>query len=125
MNTETKGLIEIYIDWLRERSSERELEGGWKELSLPLMDRHNDFLQVYARQESNGIRITDDGATIRDLKQVGCDLKSRTRRRMLAEKILKGFGLSPEILDSGVIVSTAVNGDFPWKLHGVLQSMLA
>jgi len=125
MNTETNGLVERYVQWLREKSSERELDGGWKALTLPFLDHHNDHLEVYVRQESDGLRITDDGRIARDLKQIGCDLKVRTKRRAIAEKILKGLGFTPDLLDKGELTKTAVNGDFPQELHSILSSMLA
>jgi hypothetical protein len=125
MATETKGLIQRYTNWLMERSSEREIDGGWKVLTLPFLDSHNDHLQVFVREERDGLHITDEGQTISGLKQVGCDLKAPTKRRMLAEKILKGMGLSPDLLDKGSLETTAVNGEFPRKLHNLLLSMLA
>ena len=125
MNAETDSLVEAYIRWLRENSTERDLEGGWKELTFPFLDRHNDFLQVFAQSESTGLRITDEGRTIRDVRRAGCDIAGPTRRRAIAETILRGLGLDPALIDGEEIAATAINGDFPWKLHGVLQSMLA
>lgn len=125
MSTDTRGLIERYVEWLKQRSTEKELEGGWKALTLPYLDRHNDHLQIFVGEAHGGLRITDEGRTLQDLKQVGCDLRGRSRRRALAEKILKSSGLGPELIDDGEIATTAVNGDFPRKLHGALMSMLA
>jgi hypothetical protein len=125
MNTEENRLIELYADWLKERSTEREIEGGWTELTLPFLDRHNDHLRVFVRQGHDGLRITDEGRTIRDLGRAGCDLKAPAKRRLLAEKILKGLGLSSDLIDAGEIATIAVNGDFPRKLNSVLLSMLA
>lgn len=125
MNSESMRLIERYIEWLKEKSTERDVGAGWTTLTFPFLDRHNDHLQVHVRQESQGLRITDEGRTIRDLKRIGCDLKARTKRRSLAEKILRGLGLTPNLLDSGTITTIAVNGDFPHKLHSTLMSMLA
>ncbi len=125
MNTETKGLVETYLAWLRERSSEREIEGGWHELTLPFLDRHNDHLLVYVRRGHDGLLITDEGRTIGDLKRVGCDLKASPKRRAIAEGILRGLGLDPDLLDQGEIKTAAVDGEFPGRLHRMLMSMLA
>lgn len=125
MAIDTINLIEAYLGWLRENATERDLDGGWKEITFPYLDRHNDFLQIFARQGRDGLLLTDDGRIIQDLKHAGCDLKAKTKRRGIAEKILRGLGLDPELLDDGKISTTAVNGDLPWKLHGLLMSMLA
>lgn len=125
MTSETKSLVDRYIDWLREKSSEEDLAGDWKLLTIPFLDRHNDALQVFVGPGHEGLRITDEGRIIRDLRQAGCDLKPASRRREIAEEILRGLGLDPGILDDGAIKTTAVNGEFPGKLHHTLLSMLA
>ena len=125
MAIDTTNLVATYLDWLRDNASERDLDGGWKEITFPYLDRHNDFLQFFARQGHAGLLLTDDGNTMRDLKDSGCDLKAKTKRRGVAEKILRGVGLDPALIDDGKISTTAVNGDLPWKIHGLLMSMLA
>lgn len=125
MASESKSLVDRYIDWLREKTSEEDLEGDWKLLTVPFLDRHNDSLQVFVGPGRDGLRITDEGRTIRDLRQAGCDLKPASRRREIAEEILRGLGLEPDILKDGIIKTTAVNGEFASKLHRTLLSMLA
>lgn len=125
MAIDTKNLVDAYLGWLRDNATERDLDGGWKEITFPYLDRHNDFLRIFARLDRDGLLLTDDGKTIQDLKHSGCDLKAKTKRRGAAEKILRGMGLEPALLDDGKISTTAVNGDLPWKIHGLLMSMLA
>lgn len=125
MSANTKGLVEKYLDWVKGHSSEREVGAGWSALSFPFVDRHNDFLQVFVREDRDGYLITDEGRTIRDLKRIGCDLKSKTKRRSLAASILRGLGLDPALLNSEEIATKAVNGEFPHKLNNILMSMMA
>lgn len=125
MNVETGGLIGRYAAWLLRGSTERDLDSGWKELSFPFLDRHNDYLQVFVREDQDSLHITDDGRTIRDLRQAGYDLMAVTRRRRIAERILRGHGLDPGLLDKGELAVNAVNGEFPDKLQSLLLSMLA
>jgi hypothetical protein len=126
MNDKKGGLIDRYTAWLKQFSTEEEIEGGWTVLSLPFLDRHNDHLQVFVRSpRSGGLDITDDGQIIRDLDRTGCNLQARTKRRTIAEKILRNHGLQTDLLDSGELKVTSMNGDFPQKLHGLLLAMLA
>jgi hypothetical protein len=70
MTSETKSLVDRYIDWLREKSSEEDLEGDWKLLTIPFLDRHNDALQVFVGPGHEGLRITDEGRIIRRLARI-------------------------------------------------------
>jgi hypothetical protein len=47
---------------------------GWLEITTPFVDRHNDYLQIYATQEHDRYLLTDDGYMIEDLEQSGCNL---------------------------------------------------
>ena len=125
MNIKTDSLLGRYLQWLSTHSTERELEGGWTELTVPFLDRHNDHLRVYARQESNGLRITDDGETLRDLGNSGFEITGSTKRETIAKQILKNFGIDHAAPKLDELHATAVNGDFGWKLHHLFLSMMA
>lgn len=121
-------LIDRWVNWLKWQSKSRQVDDGWTELSIPLLDRHNDFLQVYVRQDpaTRLYQITDDGATIRDIERVGVDLKflgGDARRAAL--EIVHGFGLDSAIVDSGVICADTTDDRFPQVLNIVLLAMLA
>lgn len=124
MNTQVKGFLDRYIDWLRSACSESDQGDGWFALSFPFLDRHNDYLEVYARESGDGFLITDDGRTIRDLKHSGIDLTTAGKRRAIAESILSGFGLDPGLIANGKIKAVAEEEEFPAKLQGVLAAML-
>ncbi|WP_435005142.1 DUF1828 domain-containing protein [Tundrisphaera lichenicola] len=126
MKIDVKDLLKTYLEWLGTQASQEQLDGGWSSITLPYLDRHNDYLQVFIREEFEGVRITDDGRIIRDLANIGCDLKAvGTKRRRLASTILRGMGLDIDAIDTGEITTNAVNGDFAGKLHSVLMSMMA
>lgn len=64
MNANIKELIDNYWDWLKDSTTLKEIN-GWSEITTPYLDRHNDFLQIYASEEENGGYIlTDDSWTI-------------------------------------------------------------
>ena len=123
MSTGVTELLDRYYDWLRSHSSENEFDSGWRELTVPFLDRHNDFLSVYVRENHDGsYRLTDDGEIIRDLGQSDCRLDT-PKRRLLLEAILRGHGLDDGLRDD--LVAQADEANFPERLHSLLQAMLA
>ena len=95
MKTQTESLLGPYLEWFRANAQEREVGADWVELTVPLLDRHNDFLQVLARRQGDRILLTDDGETLRDLRCNGCDINTQARRRQ-AEKVLIPLGIDDE-----------------------------
>jgi hypothetical protein len=49
MITEMQGLIDKYLAWLKDKTSLRQID-DWVEITTPYLDRHNDYLQIYAKQ---------------------------------------------------------------------------
>lgn len=113
-------MLDRYAEWLKERTTVREVE-GWAEITTPYLDRHNDCLQIYARRENGGFLLTDDGYTLDDLKQSGCDLET-PRRRDLLRMTLNGFGVQ---MEGGALQVRANEHNFAPKKHNLLQAMLA
>ena len=68
---EVQSLLDQYWTWLRDRTSLREV-GDWIEITTPYLDRHNDYLQIYAKRVNGGFILTDDGYILEDLEQSGC-----------------------------------------------------
>lgn len=120
MKTETTQLVDRYLEWLRGRIHLEEV-GDWVEITTPFLDRHNDFIQIYVHEQNGGYVLTDDGYTISDLEQSGCELKTPKRRRLLASTV-KGFGLEVE---GKALTAKATRRDFPRKKHLLLQGILA
>ena len=121
MVLEIEKLLSDYRLWLRDKTTLRELNGSWVEITTPYLDRHNDALQIYARAESGGYLLTDDSYTVHDLEASGCNLHTEKRQDLL-KMTLNGFGvkLHHEALE---IPATADN--FPLRKHSLIQAMLA
>lgn len=51
--------------WLAENTKE-ECVHYTKEITLPFVDRRNDYIQIYIKYDGSNYRITDDGYTIGD-----------------------------------------------------------
>ena len=120
MIDEIKKLMDEYIVWLRDKTKLRQLN-DWVEITTPYLDRHNDYMQIYAQRENGGFILTDDGYTIDDLKLSGCELESRKRKDLLA-LTLNGFGVK---LDNEKLMVRASSENFALRKHNLMQAMLA
>ncbi|MBF0293455.1 MAG: DUF1828 domain-containing protein, partial [Nitrospinae bacterium] len=87
-------LIDNYVAWLKDKTYLREIH-DWVEITTPYLDRHNDYIQIYAKRANGGYLLTDDGYTINDLEQSGCKLQSPKRQDLL-KLTLNGFGIRLE-----------------------------
>jgi hypothetical protein len=113
-------LLDDYRAWLKDKTTLREVK-DWVEITTPYLDRHNDYIQIYARKDNGAYVLTDDGYTIRDLEHSGCKLES-TKRRDLLGMTLNGFGISQK---GDELTVRATSGDFAQRKHNLLQSILA
>ncbi len=118
---EIETLLRDYQRWLKDRTTLRDVNGEYVEITTPYLDRHNDALQIYARRENGGFVLTDDSYIIHDLEASGCGLDTEKRRDLL-KITLNGFGvaLNREALE---VHATAEN--FPVRKHSLIQAMLA
>ena len=120
MIEEIERLIGQYVAWLKDRTSLRQLN-DWVEITTPYLDRHNDYLQIYARRENGGLLLSDDGYVLDDLTSSGCTLESAKRKKLL-EATLNGFG----VRQNGSALEVHATADsFPRRKHDLIQAMLA
>jgi hypothetical protein len=120
MNKPIGQLIDEYARWLRDGITVAQV-GNAYEVTTPFLDRHNDHIQIYVRQENGHLVLTDDGYVLADLRQSGCSLESQ-RRQTLLKSILGGFGVAQS---GDELTTVAHNGDFPQRKHALIQAMLA
>ena len=62
-------LLDRYSVWLKDRTILREV-GDFIEITTPYLDRHNDYLQIYAKRANGGFMLTDDGYVLDGLGDV-------------------------------------------------------
>lgn len=112
-------LVNIYLQWLREEITVRNI-GEWIEITAPFLDRHNDYIQIYVREENERLTVTDDGNTLRDLAICGCDI-STPRRQQLLDTSLRCLGITRvgEELQTVTDIS-----HFPQKKNDLIQAIL-
>ncbi len=119
--SEIEGLLEHYRNWLRDKTSLRQLN-DWVEITTPYLDRHNDYIQIYVKEnQEQRIILTDDGHTLQDLEMSGCRLDSPKRKQLL-ETTLRGFGVE---FQNGVLQVVASRENFSLRKHNLLQAILA
>lgn len=120
MITEVQSLLDKYSAWLKDKTTLRAI-GDWVEITTPYLDRHNDYLQIYAGRHNGGLLLTDDGYVLQDLEQSGCRLDSDKRQALLT-MTLNGFGVH---LVDGRLEVHASPENFPVRKHSLVQAMLA
>jgi hypothetical protein len=113
-------LMNTYHAWLKDKTVLREID-QWVEITTPYLDRHNDYLQIYAKRANGGFVLTDDGYIIEDLEQSGCKLESPKRQDLL-KLTLNGFGVQ---LDGKTLQVHASAENFALRKHNLVQAMLA
>lgn len=121
MVQEIEKLLSDYGVWLKDKTTMREVGGSWVEITTPYLDRHNDALQIYARQENGGYVLTDDSYIIHDLETAGCGLNTGKRQDLL-RMTLNGFGVK---LNNEALEVHATTENFPLRKHNLIQAMLA
>ncbi|MEW6754302.1 MAG: DUF1829 domain-containing protein [Candidatus Latescibacterota bacterium] len=120
MIDEVGRLLDQYSAWLRERTSLRQVK-DWVEITTPYLDRHNDYLQIYAKRRDGGFLLTDDSYVLEDLERSGCKLDSPNRKKLL-EVTLCGLGVA---LNGTALEVHATPESFPLRKHSLVQAMLA
>lgn len=113
-------LMDSYHAWLKDKSRLRQVD-DWVEITTPFLDRHNDYVQIYAQRCNGGFTLTDDGHTLTDLDQSGCRLESRKRQDLL-RMTLNGFGVR---LDGRALQVHAAPENFALRKHNLVQAILA
>ena len=114
-------LIEKYYSWLKDKTAWKNFK-EWTEITVPYLDRNNDYIQIYLKKTNEGFLLTDDGDTVSGLKQEGCRLDSPKRRELL-EATLRGYG----VRERNGEIQTTVNSidDFPLAKHSLVQAILS
>lgn len=120
MIEEVQRLLDDYLAWLKDKTSLRQID-KWVEITTPYLDRHNDYIQIYASKVNGDFVLTDDGYTVEDLEQCGCKLGS-SKRQDLLKMTLNGFGVQ---LHNNALEVHASHDNFALRKHNLVQAILA
>jgi len=121
MINEVQNLLNNYVSWLRDKTKLRQINQEWVEITTPYLDRHNDYLQIYAKHSDGGFTLTDGGYILEDLEQNGCVLESQKRKNLL-NTTLNGFGVKKN--ENNLEIS-ASSSNFHMQKHNLIQAMLS
>jgi hypothetical protein len=120
MMSEIQKLLDDYQAWLKDKTVLRQVN-DWIEITTPYLDRHNDYLQIYAKKEKGSFLLTDDGYVIGDLRSSGGKLEGK-RRQDLLKMTLNGFGVQQH---GDALEVRASPANFALRKHNLIQAMLA
>ncbi|MGM9630431.1 DUF1828 domain-containing protein [Butyricicoccus sp.] len=114
-------MINDYTDWLNRGFTAIKI-GEYYELTTPYLDRYNDHLQIYVKQEANGsYLLTDDGDIITNLKSAGISISRSPKRKDMLARIARNFGVS---INGSALEIQATKSNYPQKKHMLLQAMM-
>ena len=113
--------VDEYCKWLKDNTIIKNLSNGWTAIGTPFMDRHNDGLTIYAKQEGTDIILSDDGYIISDLQADGISLSSAMRKQHL-QSFLAGYGVNCE---HGELTIRATKNTYASRKHLLIQAMMA
>lgn len=112
-----------YIDWLNENIEQCQIHDGVYRITLPFLDRNNDYIEIYITKESDNIyRLTDDGETIEELTFSGLELFKSKRRTAIFNGIIASHGINKS--DKNELYTTCTKEDLPQKKHMLSQCMI-
>ena len=113
--------LDEYLKWLKDKTVVKQVDTDWIEITTPFLDRHNDYLQIYARRQNGKYLLTDDGYIINDLELSGCKLDTPKRQAIL-KMILANLGV--QVADGRLEVQASPH-EFGRRKHDLVQAMLA
>jgi hypothetical protein len=121
MVEEISKLLLSYTDWMGKQYDVAFID-SWSVITTPFLDRHNDHIQIYVSIGLDGrCTLTDDGDTLGDLEASGWKPNTEKRKQFLMQA-LHGVGI--ELIGENVIGTTTTPGDFPRKMHNLIQAIL-
>ncbi len=122
MSPACNNLKESFVNWLSAETSIKDIGNGKCQLSVPLLDRHNDYLQMVIEHTNDGkLLISDDGYMIHDLELYGIDISTR-KRSYKADRLVKAYGA--KIDDTRRIVVESTTDEYPARMAMLIQAML-
>lgn len=113
-------LTDKYVKWIKDNTVETKQDNGWTEIATPFMDRHNDGLIIYAKDDNGTIILSDDGYIIGDMEMSGINV---SRRMKTIEQFMRSYGVN--ITDKKELQVRATLQNFPVKQHLLLQAMMS
>jgi hypothetical protein len=113
-------IVEEYVNWLKKNIKTKHIDDV-VELSTPFLDNRNDHIQIYISRNDQGLIVSDDGDTIRELRSSGIELKGKMREKVI-RTILSGLGVE---IYGDELLAKADPQSLPQKVHDVIQASIS
>lgn len=117
MNPRT--LIDGYYEWLKDKTAWKQLKEDWVEITTPYLDRQDDYIQIYLKQDGNDYILSDDSCTIKNLDPFASFFYSPTNQTLL-EQTLNDYGVQR---NGWELFIKAGQQDFSLKMHNLIQTI--
>lgn len=113
----------LYMDWLGQNIEQFQVNETTFRMTLPFLDRNNDMIEIYLVDHGDGTYfITDDGATLNDLKLSGFDISGSERRKTILDSIILAYGVTRTGQNELSVNCTL--SDLALKKHMLAQCMI-
>lgn len=123
MKNETIDFKRNYINWIKEKIDQYQIDDHTYRMTMPFLDRNNDRIEFYVLQESaNKFKITDDGSTLNELDLSGVDIFGSPRRKAIFTTFTNAYGVHYSAKSSELFVESDLS-DLPFKKHMLAQCM--
>ena len=114
-------MIDDYYVWLKNLSFLDQLDNEVARISLPFLDRNNDFTEIYAvKRSDNEYLLTDDGMTYSELELSGFEFTPK--RLETLQKIVNSHGISLD--QNNALFALADLENLPQKKHMLFHCMM-
>lgn len=115
-------LINEYLQFLKNETTYRELDGGWHAITTPFLNAYNDAIEVYCKLQDNGnIIIADGGETLNNLSLAGITFNHRGRRGQIFKEILLNYNV--QVKKNELFVVADKEAKFPQAKHNLLSAI--
>lgn len=115
--------VKDYLTWIKDNTTTSPVEGGFTEITLPFLDRHNDFSQIYLKTKGNDVYLTDMAYVVSDLAMSGMDISKSSKRQEIFHLSLNRFGLEYNPETEEIFIKTN-KASLAEAQHRLIQGML-
>ncbi len=114
--------MQQYFNWVKQKTTVFQGHNSdWMVIETPLIGAFNDKITLYAKQEAQGITLSDDGETLRNLELSGAAIGRSPQRKEILGRILANYGVK---LSQEELRVHAGPTNFPQSKHNLLQAIL-
>lgn len=119
----TDSMINDYSSWLHAKpASIYDTKTGWTSMSTPFLGLYNDFLELYIKEDTDNIILSDDGQTIWNAETTGLDMNEPEQKKLL-DLIISKYGVN--LSDEGILDVTVEKNKFGQGKYSLLMAMFA